>query len=231
MEAPTRIVIAGAGHAGGAVAATLRQYGWRGPITLIGEEPLPPYQRPPLSKAWLKGEADADSLLLRPDIVLRHQRHRPPSHRTGDPDRPPGPHRVARLRRNHPLRPSHPGARLDPPGARRSRCRPAWRAGPAQRRRRRPAAGRAASRRAAGGDRRRLYRPGGRRLRPRPGRRGGGDRARIPRAGPRRRPGAVGLLPAPARRAWRSGWNSARRWKRWKARMVPSPACACATVG
>ncbi len=78
MEAPTRIVIAGAGHAGGAVAATLRQYGWRGPITLIGEEPLPPYQRPPLSKAWLKGEADADSLLLRPasfydtnDIALR----------------------------------------------------------------------------------------------------------------------------------------------------------------
>ena len=63
---PARIVIVGAGHAGGAVAAALRQYGWRGPITLLGEEPLPPYQRPPLSKAWLKREADADSLLLRP---------------------------------------------------------------------------------------------------------------------------------------------------------------------
>jgi 3-phenylpropionate/trans-cinnamate dioxygenase ferredoxin reductase subunit len=60
------IVIAGAGHAGGSAAAMLRQLGWTGAITLIGEEPLPPYQRPPLSKAWLKGEATADSLALRP---------------------------------------------------------------------------------------------------------------------------------------------------------------------
>ena len=60
------IVIIGAGHAGGAAAALLRQYGWRGAITLIGAEPHPPYQRPPLSKAWLRGEADAASLLLRP---------------------------------------------------------------------------------------------------------------------------------------------------------------------
>ncbi len=56
----------------------LRQFGWQDAITLIGEEALPPYQRPPLSKAWLKGEADGDSLLLRPaqfypeqDIALR----------------------------------------------------------------------------------------------------------------------------------------------------------------
>jgi 3-phenylpropionate/trans-cinnamate dioxygenase ferredoxin reductase subunit len=48
------------------LAALLRQYGHEGPITLIGEEPIPPYQRPPLSKAWLKGEADADSLALKP---------------------------------------------------------------------------------------------------------------------------------------------------------------------
>jgi 3-phenylpropionate/trans-cinnamate dioxygenase ferredoxin reductase component len=60
------IVIAGAGHAGGSAAALLRQLGWTGAITLIGEEPLPPYQRPPLSKAWLKGEATAESLALRP---------------------------------------------------------------------------------------------------------------------------------------------------------------------
>ena len=60
------IVIAGAGHAGGSVAAMLRQLGWTGAITLIGAEPLPPYQRPPLSKAWLKGEATAESLALRP---------------------------------------------------------------------------------------------------------------------------------------------------------------------
>jgi 3-phenylpropionate/trans-cinnamate dioxygenase ferredoxin reductase component len=62
----THVVILGAGHAGGTAAALLRQYGHEGPITLIGEEPLPPYQRPPLSKAWLKGEADADSLALKP---------------------------------------------------------------------------------------------------------------------------------------------------------------------
>jgi 3-phenylpropionate/trans-cinnamate dioxygenase ferredoxin reductase subunit len=73
-----RIIIAGAGHAGGSAAAMLRQLGWKTGITLVGEEPLPPYQRPPLSKAWLTGEADADSLALRPlsfyndaDIELR----------------------------------------------------------------------------------------------------------------------------------------------------------------
>jgi 3-phenylpropionate/trans-cinnamate dioxygenase ferredoxin reductase subunit len=62
----SRVVIVGAGHAGGSVAAFLRQYGHTGPIDLIGDEPLAPYQRPPLSKAWLKGEADADSLSLKP---------------------------------------------------------------------------------------------------------------------------------------------------------------------
>jgi 3-phenylpropionate/trans-cinnamate dioxygenase ferredoxin reductase subunit len=60
------IVIAGAGHAGGSAAAMLRQLGWQGAITLIGEEPVPPYQRPPLSKAWLTGEATEESLALRP---------------------------------------------------------------------------------------------------------------------------------------------------------------------
>ncbi|MBX6743894.1 MAG: FAD-dependent oxidoreductase [Acetobacteraceae bacterium] len=69
-----RIVIIGAGHAGGSAAAFLRQYGWKGPITLIGEEPIPPYQRPPLSKAWLKGEADARSLALRPAGFYAEQR-------------------------------------------------------------------------------------------------------------------------------------------------------------
>lgn len=60
------VLIVGAGHAGGTAAALLRQYGYAGPVRIVGEEPLPPYQRPPLSKAWLKGEADSDSLLLRP---------------------------------------------------------------------------------------------------------------------------------------------------------------------
>ena len=66
-EMPHGTLIIGAGHAGGTVAALLRQYGYEAPITMVGDEPLAPYQRPPLSKAWLKGEADADSLALRPD--------------------------------------------------------------------------------------------------------------------------------------------------------------------
>jgi 3-phenylpropionate/trans-cinnamate dioxygenase ferredoxin reductase subunit len=65
-DGAARIVIVGAGHAGGTAAALLRQYGHTGPIVMVGDEPIPPYQRPPLSKAWLKGEADADSLALKP---------------------------------------------------------------------------------------------------------------------------------------------------------------------
>ena len=65
-ETNAGVVIAGAGHAGGTAAALLRQYGYEGPITLVGEEPIAPYQRPPLSKAWLKGEASAESLALKP---------------------------------------------------------------------------------------------------------------------------------------------------------------------
>jgi 3-phenylpropionate/trans-cinnamate dioxygenase ferredoxin reductase subunit len=61
------VIIVGAGHGGGTAAALLRQYGFEGAIRLIGEEPLAPYQRPPLSKAWLKGEADAEALTLKPE--------------------------------------------------------------------------------------------------------------------------------------------------------------------
>lgn len=61
-----RVVVVGAGHGGGNVVALLRQYGFAGPITLLGAEPAAPYHRPPLSKAWLKGAASADSLALKP---------------------------------------------------------------------------------------------------------------------------------------------------------------------
>jgi 3-phenylpropionate/trans-cinnamate dioxygenase ferredoxin reductase component len=64
-EVSARVVIVGAGHAGGSAAALLRQFGWKGSITLIGAEPVPPYQRPPLSKAWLKGDCSLASVLLR----------------------------------------------------------------------------------------------------------------------------------------------------------------------
>lgn len=61
-----RIIIVGAGQAGGEAAQRLRQSGFDGDITLIGEEPTPPYQRPPLSKTYLSGELPIDRLLLRP---------------------------------------------------------------------------------------------------------------------------------------------------------------------
>lgn len=61
-----RVIIIGAGQAGGETAQRLRQGGFSGDITLIGEEPLAPYQRPPLSKKYLAGELDAARILLRP---------------------------------------------------------------------------------------------------------------------------------------------------------------------
>lgn len=68
-----KVVIVGAGHAGGSAAALLRASGFEGSILLIGAEPVPPYQRPPLSKAWLKGEVDLDAVLLRPeDFYAEH---------------------------------------------------------------------------------------------------------------------------------------------------------------
>ncbi len=69
----TGVVIIGAGHAGGAAAGFLRQYGFEGHITLVGAEPYLPYQRPPLSKAWLKGEASLDDLYLRGDTFYADQ--------------------------------------------------------------------------------------------------------------------------------------------------------------
>ncbi|WP_292054651.1 MULTISPECIES: NAD(P)/FAD-dependent oxidoreductase [unclassified Brevundimonas] len=63
----SKVVIIGAGHAGGSVAGFLKQYGFEGQIVLAGAERVAPYQRPPLSKAWLKGEADEGSLQLRAD--------------------------------------------------------------------------------------------------------------------------------------------------------------------
>ncbi|MES2534128.1 MAG: FAD-dependent oxidoreductase [Pseudomonadota bacterium] len=60
------IAIVGAGQAGFQVAASLRQEGYTGRLTLIGDEPGLPYQRPPLSKAYMLGKTDADGLLFRP---------------------------------------------------------------------------------------------------------------------------------------------------------------------
>lgn len=73
-----KIIVIGAGQAGASCVAKLRAEGFDGAITLIGDEPVPPYQRPPLSKAYLLGEMALERLFLRPeawyadnDITLR----------------------------------------------------------------------------------------------------------------------------------------------------------------
>ena len=60
------IVIIGAGQAGASLAIKLRALGYKGDVTLIGEEKFPPYQRPPLSKKYLLGDMALDRLYLRP---------------------------------------------------------------------------------------------------------------------------------------------------------------------
>lgn len=60
-----RVVIVGAGQAGFQVAASLRDGQFEGEVLLVGEETSLPYQRPPLSKAYLTGDADASSVMLR----------------------------------------------------------------------------------------------------------------------------------------------------------------------
>ena len=67
------VLIVGAGHAGFQVAASLRQHGFGERICLINDEAHLPYQRPPLSKAYLKGEGRPDSLMFRPDKFYRDQ--------------------------------------------------------------------------------------------------------------------------------------------------------------
>jgi 3-phenylpropionate/trans-cinnamate dioxygenase ferredoxin reductase subunit len=73
-----RVVVIGAGQAGSSLVTKLRALGHDGPVTLIGAERVVPYQRPPLSKAYLMGEIGVDRLILRAeefyveqDIALR----------------------------------------------------------------------------------------------------------------------------------------------------------------
>jgi 3-phenylpropionate/trans-cinnamate dioxygenase ferredoxin reductase subunit len=67
------VLIVGAGHAGFQLASSLRQHGFGERIGLVNDEAHLPYQRPPLSKAYLKGAGGADSLMFRPDKFYREQ--------------------------------------------------------------------------------------------------------------------------------------------------------------
>jgi 3-phenylpropionate/trans-cinnamate dioxygenase ferredoxin reductase subunit len=60
------VLIVGAGHGGAQAAIALRQLGFAGSLAIIGAEPDPPYERPPLSKDYLAGDKDFERLLIRP---------------------------------------------------------------------------------------------------------------------------------------------------------------------
>jgi len=66
-------VIIGGGHAAAQCALSLRQHHWNGSITVIGDEPLPPYHRPQLSKNYLKGETNPEQILIRPASVFEQK--------------------------------------------------------------------------------------------------------------------------------------------------------------
>lgn len=69
-----RIVIVGAGHAAAQLVEALRRRGFGGALTVVGDEPHGPYQRPPLSKKYLSGELDAARLAIRaPGFYAEHR--------------------------------------------------------------------------------------------------------------------------------------------------------------
>jgi len=74
MAAEETFVIVGASLAGAKAAQTLREEGFEGRVVLVGEEPVRPYERPPLSKAYLRGEVGFDDAAVHPDgFYAEHQ--------------------------------------------------------------------------------------------------------------------------------------------------------------
>lgn len=69
-----KVAIVGAGQAGFQVAASLREMGFGAEIVLCGEEPYLPYQRPPLSKTYIKEDVGPDKVYLRPERFFSEQR-------------------------------------------------------------------------------------------------------------------------------------------------------------
>ncbi|MEW6577326.1 MAG: FAD/NAD(P)-binding oxidoreductase, partial [Pseudomonadota bacterium] len=60
------VIIVGGGHGGAQAAIALRQNGYSGPVTIIGREDEPPYERPPLSKEYMAGEKEFERIYIRP---------------------------------------------------------------------------------------------------------------------------------------------------------------------
>lgn len=73
MSTADSVVVIGAGQGGVQAAISLRELGFDGKLYVLGEEPVPPYQRPPLSKEYLAGASHADGLPLRPRAFYEHR--------------------------------------------------------------------------------------------------------------------------------------------------------------
>ena len=194
----TSVVIVGAAMPGSG-RGVLARAGFDGEIVLLSAEKDPPYQRPPLSKAFLKGEMDIHGLPLRADAHFREQRI---DLRLGV-----GATRIdracaaggAQRRRRDRLRPSHPRDWRAATAARCARRRSAGRVR-APRHRRRDRDPRAPWRQAQGRHhRRRIHRARDRRDRREPRGRGDGGRDRAP-DGPGGLADHVGFFPERARR-------------------------------
>jgi len=71
-ESEQHILILGASHAGTEAAFALRKCGWQGKISLVGDEAGLPYQRPPLSKAYLKGELPQEKLIIKNEDAFKN---------------------------------------------------------------------------------------------------------------------------------------------------------------
>src|SRR5580704_12728817 len=67
MPSQQTFVIVGASLAGAKAAETLRAEGFEGRVVLVGDEPVRPYERPPLSKAYLRGEVGFDTAAVHPE--------------------------------------------------------------------------------------------------------------------------------------------------------------------
>ena len=79
MTSDRTFVIVGASLTGAKAAETLRAEGFDERVVLIGAEDERPYERPPLSKDYLRGEVDRETVYVHPEELLRRARHRAPS--------------------------------------------------------------------------------------------------------------------------------------------------------
>ena len=199
-----RFVIIGASLAGASAAAALREGGFDGTVELIGAEPQLPYNRPPLSKGYLRGQERFEDQLVNPADYYTAARHHAPPRGPGHPGRCRAESRRPGRRRGGAVRPApgrHGRAESDAYHPRRGApghlsaadgggLRPHSRRGPL--------------RRARGGDRPRLHRLRGVGVSPPDGARGHRHR------GP---PGAPG--PCPRQPRWARCWRRSTARRAW----------------